>query len=156
MKDVDFISTYLAIDEDGDYVLKELPCAFLGEDNFCSIYDFRPKACREFPHTDSPKQSQLFDLLIKNTYECPAALKIVEEMNLTVVGYTQHQFQPYGATLLYLLAESHLSIHTYVEERYCAIDLYCCSPGINMDDVLSIIYDYFGGDCIIKKNILKR
>lgn len=80
MKDVDFINTYLAIDEDGDYVLKELPCAFLGEDNFCSIYDFRPKACREFPHTDSPKQSQLFDLLIKNTYECPAALKIVEEM----------------------------------------------------------------------------
>ena len=80
IKDVDFISTYLAIDEDGDYVLKELPCAFLGEDNFCSIYDFRPKACREFPHTDSPKQSQLFDLLIKNTYECPAALKIVEEI----------------------------------------------------------------------------
>jgi len=86
----------------------------------------------------------------------PLMEKIIEEMNLTVVGYTQHQFQPYGATLLYLLAESHLSIHTYVEERYCAIDLYCCSPGINMDDVLSIIYDYFRGDCIIRKNIIKR
>ncbi|MBL4651482.1 MAG: YkgJ family cysteine cluster protein [Flavobacteriales bacterium] len=80
MKDVDFISTYLRVDEDNDYVLQEVPCAFLGEDNFCSIYDFRPKACREFPHTDVPKQSQLFDLLLKNTYECPAAYKIVEEM----------------------------------------------------------------------------
>ncbi|MBL4625792.1 MAG: YkgJ family cysteine cluster protein [Flavobacteriales bacterium] len=80
MKDVDFIESYLRIDEDDDYVLKELPCAFLGEDNFCSIYDYRPKACREFPHTNSDKQSQLFGLLVKNTFECPAAYEIVEEM----------------------------------------------------------------------------
>ena len=86
----------------------------------------------------------------------PLMEKIIEEMKLTVLGSLSHQFEPYGATLLYLLGESHLSIHTYVEERYCAIDLYCCNPNINMNDVLSIIYEYFKGDCIIKKKIIKR
>ena len=77
-------------------------------------------------------------------------------MNLNIKGQIAHQFQPYGATLLYLLAESHLSIHTYVDERYCAIDLYCCSENINMNIVLEIIYYYFGGDCFICKNLIER
>jgi len=47
-----FTEKYLRIDEDKDYVLQQVPCAFLGEDNRCKIYDVRPKACREFPQTD--------------------------------------------------------------------------------------------------------
>lgn len=80
MKDVQFIETYLRIDEDGDYVLKSVPCVFLGDDNYCSIYDYRPKACREFPHTDRAKQSQLFNLTLRNTSECPAVYSIIEEL----------------------------------------------------------------------------
>ena len=48
---IDFISTYLRVDEDNDYVLQSYR-VLLGTDNYCSIYDVRPKACREFPHTD--------------------------------------------------------------------------------------------------------
>ena len=77
-------------------------------------------------------------------------------MNLNVVGEVQYQFQPYGATLLYLLAESHLTIHTFVNERYCNIDLYCCNDKIDMINVLDIIYNYFNGDCIISKYIIER
>ncbi|HLZ16206.1 MAG TPA: YkgJ family cysteine cluster protein, partial [Cyclobacteriaceae bacterium] len=51
MKPGDFIEKYLRIDEDKDFVLKSSPCAFLGPDNYCSIYESRPKACREYPHT---------------------------------------------------------------------------------------------------------
>ena len=50
-----FIDQYLRIDEDHDYVLQSVPCTFLGADNACFIYDVRPKACREFPHTDRKK-----------------------------------------------------------------------------------------------------
>jgi Fe-S-cluster containining protein len=75
-----FIEQYLRIDEDNDYVLQQVPCAFLGEDNYCSIYDHRPKACREFPHTDRVKQSQLFTLILKNTEVCPAVYDIVEKL----------------------------------------------------------------------------
>ncbi len=74
------ISRYLYLDSDGDYVYKSQPCPFLMADNYCSIYESRPKACREYPHTDRRKFDQLLDLTIKNTYVCPAAFHIVEQM----------------------------------------------------------------------------
>ncbi|PKA97297.1 hypothetical protein B0O79_0951 [Flavobacteriaceae bacterium MAR_2009_75] len=75
-----FIENYLRIDEDNDYVLQEVPCTFLGADNYCSIYDVRPKACREFPHTDRKKFQQISNLTLKNVAICPAAFNIVEAM----------------------------------------------------------------------------
>lgn len=80
MKPQQFIETYLRIDEDKDYVLQSVPCTFLGADNYCSIYDVRPKACREFPHTDRKKFQQISNLTMKNVAICPAAYNIVEEM----------------------------------------------------------------------------
>jgi Fe-S-cluster containining protein len=43
------------------------------------IYDVRPKACREFPHTDR-KVSTDHWFNIENVAICPAAFNIVEEM----------------------------------------------------------------------------
>ena len=75
-----FINQYLRIDEDKDYVLQTVPCTFLGIDNYCSIYEVRPKACREFPHTDRKKFQQISHLTLKNVAMCPAAFNIVEKM----------------------------------------------------------------------------
>jgi uncharacterized protein len=75
-----FIEQYLRIDEDKDYVLQNLPCTFLDMDNSCFIYDVRPKACREFPHTDRKKFFQISDITLKNVAICPAAFNIVEAM----------------------------------------------------------------------------
>jgi len=80
MKPQRFIEQYLRIDEDNDYVLDHVPCTFLGADNYCSIYDVRPKACREFPHTDRKKFQQISNLTLKNVAICPAAYNIVEAM----------------------------------------------------------------------------
>ncbi|MEX0289680.1 MAG: YkgJ family cysteine cluster protein [Flavobacteriaceae bacterium] len=75
-----FIEEYLRVDEEGDYVLKQVPCTFLGADNYCAIYPVRPKACREFPHTDRKKFHQISHLTLKNVAICPAAFNIVEKM----------------------------------------------------------------------------
>jgi Fe-S-cluster containining protein len=75
-----FVECYLRIDEDNDYVLQSVPCTFLGDDNRCSIYDVRPKACREFPHTDRIKQHQILNLTQKNVAVCPAVYHIVEKL----------------------------------------------------------------------------
>ncbi len=75
-----FIDQYLRIDEDKDYVLQSVPCTFLDDKNSCTIYEVRPKACREFPHTDRKKFQQISDLTLKNVAICPAAFNIVEEM----------------------------------------------------------------------------
>ena len=80
MKVVDFTNQYLRIDEDNDYVLKTLPCSFLGADNYCSIYQVRPKACSEFPHTNRKKFQQITKLTLENVKICPAAFQIVESM----------------------------------------------------------------------------
>ena len=80
MKPQKFIDTYLRIDEENDFILQQVPCTFLGADNYCSIYDVRPKACREFPHTDRKKFQQISNLTLKNVEICPAAYSIVEEM----------------------------------------------------------------------------
>lgn len=80
-----FIASYLRVDEDNDYVLQTVPCSFLASDNSCFIYEVRPKACREFPHTDRKKFYQITDLTLTNVTICPAAFKIVEEMKKKIV-----------------------------------------------------------------------
>ena len=84
LKPSEFTERYLRVDEDKDYVLQQVPCAFLGEDNRCSIYDVRPKACREFPHTDRKKQHQILNLTQKNVAVCPAVYQMVERLKEVV------------------------------------------------------------------------
>ena len=73
---IQFINKYLRVDEDNDYILQKVPCSFLGEDNYCSIYEFRPKACREYPHTDRINQLGILKLTEKNINICPAVANI--------------------------------------------------------------------------------
>ena len=84
MKASKFIDMYLRVDEEGDHVLQQVPCIFLGHDNYCSIYDVRPKACREYPHTDRKKFHQIGNLTLKNVSICPAAFNIVEAMKARI------------------------------------------------------------------------
>jgi len=80
MKPGDFIEEYLRVDEDRDYVLKSSPCPFLDDDNYCRVYEDRPKACREYPHTDRKKIVQITDLTLRNTMVCPAVFEMVERL----------------------------------------------------------------------------
>ena len=61
----------------------------------------------------------------------------------------------YGATMLYLLSESHLTIHTYVKERACSINVYTCNSNTDFSEALDAIYKFFKQPYIIKK-IMER
>lgn len=80
MKSSQFIDEYLHRDEDGDFVLNSAPCPFLNSDNKCLVYEDRPKACREYPHTDRKNMLGILDLSLKNTLVCPAVHKIFCEI----------------------------------------------------------------------------
>ncbi len=84
MKERAFIEQYLDRDDDDFFVLKSAPCTFLGHDDECMIYDVRPKACSEYPHTNRKKFIQLTDLTIQNTSVCPAAYEIVEKLKQVI------------------------------------------------------------------------
>ena len=85
IKEAQFVDQYLDRDEDDFMVLKTAPCSFLDEsDNSCFIYDVRPKACAEYPHTNRKKFIQLADLTVTNTAICPVAFNIVERLKETL------------------------------------------------------------------------
>jgi len=75
-----FVQSYLRIDEEGDFVFKSMPCPFLGDDNYCSIYEVRPRACKAFPHTDAPGQASIFHLTRKNARICPGVAQILKRL----------------------------------------------------------------------------
>ena len=77
MKPADFEAKFLRIDEDNDKVLQKFTLFFLNEDNTCSIYKVRPKACREYPHTDRKKIYQINNLMLKNTVICPNCIYVL-------------------------------------------------------------------------------
>ena len=80
MKEGDFIDTHLQIDEDGDYVLRSVPCPFLGTDNFCSIYEVRPSDCVRFPYTDEDVLLKRPGITLKNSTFCPIVVHVLERL----------------------------------------------------------------------------
>ncbi len=75
---------YLHLDSDGDWVLNTAPCVFLDANNYCSIYEVRPLACREYPHTDRKNMTQVLELAYLNTLVCPAVAQIVARIKAEV------------------------------------------------------------------------
>jgi len=80
MKETQLIESYFQIDEEGDYIFKEIPCPFLGEDHYCFVYADRPDACRRYPHTDQRRMKGRLNTLLKDCAVCPAAVLILEEV----------------------------------------------------------------------------
>jgi hypothetical protein len=74
------VEEYLKVDSDGDYVFRSTPCPFLMSDNYCSIYASRPKACREYPHTNRRRMKQIFEITLRNTFVCPVVFRVVERI----------------------------------------------------------------------------
>ncbi|HTL81440.1 MAG TPA: YkgJ family cysteine cluster protein [Bacteroidia bacterium] len=75
-----FIEKYLYMDEDGDFVLQSTPCPFLDSENYCTVYNDRPNACRGYPHTNRKRVHQVLDITMLNSLVCPAVLHITEKL----------------------------------------------------------------------------
>ncbi|MDW3194194.1 MAG: YkgJ family cysteine cluster protein [Cytophagales bacterium] len=80
IRPAEFHDRYLKTDEDGDFVLTQAPCPFLLDDNTCEVYDVRPKACREYPHTNRKRMHQILNLTLKNSTICPAVDEILGKL----------------------------------------------------------------------------
>ncbi len=63
-------------------------------------------------------------------------IEAAEKSHATVLSVSCKKFDPFGCTILVLLSESHLSIHTYPEKGFAAIDCYTC--GRNKDPKLAV------------------
>ena len=57
-------------------------------------------------------------------------LAAAEEAGATIVGEVFHKFSPVGVTGIVCIAESHISIHTWPEHRYAAVDIFTCGENL--------------------------
>lgn len=75
-----FVEKYVIEDEDSDLVFNRHPCPFLLPDNYCLVYESRPKACRDYPHTNRKRFYQILELSHKNCETCPVVFEIFEQL----------------------------------------------------------------------------
>jgi uncharacterized protein len=80
LRESEFIDKYLRVDEDGDFVVKSTPCPFLGNDNYCSIYEVRPSDCQRFPYSDEDVFIKRSQLTLKNSSFCPITYYVLEKL----------------------------------------------------------------------------
>ena len=80
IKASEFEQKFIRIDEDGDLIFNAHPCPFLNDDNYCRIYENRPRACRDYPHTHQPDILRKKEIHIKNSFTCPAVFEILENI----------------------------------------------------------------------------
>ncbi len=86
------------------------------------------------------------DVGLLTSLECgqPLSDRVVDSLQLHVLEKAGHQFQPHGYTIMYLLSESHYSIHTYPEFQSCYIDIFCCNKEFDPLAAVKLVEETFG------------
>ncbi len=77
---------------------------------------------------------------------------IVEELQLSKVNESFKQFEPIGVTGFILLEESHVSIHTWPEHQFAAVDIFSCKP-FDAKKIQELLMKSFGSDKVVIKQI---
>lgn len=72
-------------------------------------------------------------------------LQAAHAAKATVIQSVFHHFSPYGVSGVVVIAESHLTIHTWPEYGYAAIDIFTCGPKMDLDAAVEVIRERLGG-----------
>lgn len=80
-----------------------------------------------------------FDTLNNLEFIQSAMLTAIQESNMTLLNFSYHKFEPQGLTALALLADSHLSVHTYPELGYAALDVFTSGDLSRPDKAIRIL-----------------
>jgi S-adenosylmethionine decarboxylase len=88
---------------------------------------------------DNIKNNQIYETeFIKKLCD-----KLLENTGVNVLNEIHHEFKPQGYTALYLLSESHMSIHTWPENGKIRLDLFSCEVNNKFDDAIITLKDVF-------------
>ncbi|MBI1310372.1 adenosylmethionine decarboxylase [bacterium] len=80
-----------------------------------------------------------FELLDDLKFVRAKLVEVTERFGLTLLNVQSRQFEPQGVTALGFLAESHLSIHTWPEHNYAAIDIFTCAADTQLKSACEFI-----------------
>lgn len=104
--------------------------------------------------TDLKKFNKLGDHIIIEFFGCTnlndlknLEMKLRQAANAagaTVLSVTSHQFEPAGVTGVAVLQESHISVHTWPEYGYAAVDVFTCGQHVNIEKAFEVLKEFFG------------
>lgn len=93
---------------------------------------------------------ELFDCdvdAINNLDAVKAALvEAAKRAHATIVDVVFHEFNPFGVSGVVVIAESHLSIHTWPEHRYAAVDIFSCGDVLKPEIAASYLVEQFAAE----------
>ncbi len=82
-------------------------------------------------------------------------IEAAEISGATVLSVQAKQFEPQGATVLVLLSESHLSIHTYPEKGFAAIDCYTCGDTVDPQTAINYLVSVLEPEQVHAKKLVR-
>lgn len=110
--------------------------------------------------SSTPIRGPLGRHLLLELYECPPALlnnpqtieshlmAAAEFLHTRVVDTSFHHFSPYGVSGVVVIAESHITIHTWPEYGYAAVDVFSCDQKIDIISVCALLQEKFAAQKI--------
>lgn len=75
-----------------------------------------------------------------------ALIEAAKRAQATIVDVVFHEFNPFGISGVVVIAESHLSIHTWPEYRYAAVDIFSCGEVLQPEIAANYIIEQFGAE----------
>src|SRR5499425_1782750 len=75
-----------------------------------------------------------------------ALVEAAKRAQATIVDVVFHEFNPFGISGVVVIAESHLSIHTWPEYRYAAVDVFSCGEVLQPEIAVNYLVEQFGAE----------
>ena len=75
-----------------------------------------------------------------------ALIEAAKRAQATIVDVIFHEFNPFGVSGVVVIAESHLSIHTWPEYRYAAVDIFSCGEMLKPEVAARYLVEQFGAE----------
>ncbi len=75
-----------------------------------------------------------------------ALVEAARRAQATIVDVVFHEFNPFGISGVVVIAESHLSIHTWPEYRYAAVDIFSCGDTLQPEVAANYLVEQFGAE----------
>ena len=85
------------------------------------------------------------DVMVKAAVDCGAV----------VLGTSFHHFNPQGVSGVVVIAESHISIHTWPEFGYAAVDVFTCGTTVNPEKAAEVLIEKLGSKNYSTREILR-
>ena len=73
-------------------------------------------------------------------------IEAAKRAQATIVDVVFHEFNPFGVSGVVVIAESHLSIHTWPEYRYAAVDIFSCGDILQPEIAAHYLVEQFGAE----------